>query len=115
MGGKLGELFDEFGVLGILANQRCPVGQFKVGEIEAGRHGATAQAEAGGIVHGGPEPATGVDRKLKPLTDGRIGAQSPSRVSTLAIENMDGQRRTDIKMPEFVGFQPVQAGALTAL
>lgn len=113
LGRLAGERSDEIGVLRILAGEGVAFGELEVGEVESRGNGAADQGIfAFGRWNRG-EPGAGLNDGLEAFAFFRIGAKAMGDQLAVVVDLIYEKGIAKIKMPYFVGGNPVESRELS--
>lgn len=100
--------FNQVAVIGEKFQQLLAVSQFKIGEIKSRGDGAAHQCVRFGVIYGCRKPVAGLDDCLEGLPGVRVPAERDGSLGIVWIENVEGQWRTGIEMPDFILPDPME-------
>ena len=94
---------------------KCVAGShFEIGEVKTGGDGAADEGEAVAPVNRCAEPMVSFNTALKCLPAVGVRSKTEGGVAALRGDDVEGQWAAGVEVPEFVGFQPVEPGYVTA-
>src|ERR1700733_13273951 len=97
------QLFNEFSVLRIGSDEFRPHSQLEISKIESRCDSATDQRKPRGIFNRRGKPAARFVNPLKPPTLSRTITQAQLLIIPGSTDDVNQQRKPDIKMPHLVG------------